>query len=297
MSELYLNGAYVAPEQAMVSVLDRGFLFGDGVYEVIPAYGGRPLQPQAHLERLANSLDGIGMPAPLSPTEWSAIFERLLAAAPGADQALYLQVTRGVAPSRDHRYPVHATPTVLAMTKALPPRDPAVAEQGVAAITRADIRWHRCDIKTTALIAAVMLRQAAAEAGAEEAILLRDGLALEGSTSNLFIVQAGELVTPPKGPLLLPGITRDLVLELAAQARIPWREAAIPELALRHADEVWITSSTREVMPVTRLDGEPVGSGAPGPLWRRLDASYQQFKAEARSGLSPERPVSAEVER
>ncbi|MBK1705962.1 aminotransferase class IV [Halochromatium glycolicum] len=282
MGEIYLNGAYLAPDQAMVSVLDRGFLFGDGVYEVIPAYGGRPLRAREHIERLANSLRGIGMQEPLSLAEWSAIFDRLLAPAPETDQALYLQVTRGVAPTRDHRYPAHATPTVMAMAKPMQPRDRGIAERGVSAVIRDDIRWHRCDIKTTALVAAVMLRQAAAEAGAEEAILVRDGLALEGSTSNLFVVSGGQLSTPAKGPLLLPGITRDLVLELAAQAGIPYREDAIPVETLQSADEVWITSSTREVMPVTRLDGEPVGSGRPGPVWQQIDAHYQRFKADAR---------------
>jgi D-alanine transaminase len=215
-----------------------------------------------------------------------AIFDRLLAGTPGTDQALYLQVTRGVAPTRDHCYPAQSTPTVMAMAKPMKPRSPTVAEKGVAAITRDDIRWHRCDIKSTALIAAVMLRQAAAEAGAEEAILIRDGLASEGSTSNLFIVRGGELVTPPKGPALLPGITRDLVIELAAQDRIPLRETTIPEQALRTADEVWITSSTREVMPVTSLDGAPVGTGTPGPLWRRIDTCYQRFKRDARDAAA-----------
>lgn len=282
MAEIYLNGAFVAPEQAQISVLDRGFLFGDGVYEVIPAYGGRPLREREHLARLGNSLRWIGLHEPLSAAEWSAVFARLLAAAPDTDQSIYLQVTRGVAPTRDHRYPARPRPTVMAMAKPLPPRDPAVAERGVAAIVRDDIRWQRCDIKATALLAAVMLRQEAAEADAEEAILVRDGLAVEGSTSNLFIVRDGMLETPPKGPLLLSGITRDLVLELAAHARIPLRERDIALEALRTADEVWITSSTREVMPVTRLDGAPVGDGEPGPLWQRIDASYQLFKAEVR---------------
>jgi len=286
MGELYLNGAFVAPEQATVSVLDRGFLFGDGVYEVIPAYGGRPLRPIHHLQRLANSLHAVGMQEPLTVDAWLAIFDRLLIAAPGADQALYLQVTRGVAPTRDHCYPGTSTPTVMAMAKPMKPRSPMVAEKGVAAITRDDIRWHRCDIKSTALLAAVMLRQAAAEAGAEEAILIRDGLASEGSTSNLFIAREGQLVTPPKGPALLSGITRDLVLELARQAGILVQEAPVPEQALRTAAEVWITSSTREVMPVTSLDGNPVGTGSPGPLWRQIDAGYQQFKRETRDAAA-----------
>ncbi len=282
MKELYLNGEFIAPEQATISVMDRGFLFGDGVYEVIPAYAGRPLREREHLKRLDKSLQAIGMTPPLSPTQWSPIFQRLLSAAPTADQALYLQVTRGVAPTRDHRFPVTSVPTVLAMAKPMKQRAAAVAEQGVAAVTRDDIRWLRCDIKATALLAAVLLRQAAEEAGAEEAILVRDGWALEGSTSNLFMVRDQRLLTPPKGPLLLAGITRDLVLELAGDAEIPVEERNIGVEELRAADEVWISSSTREVMPVTRLDGALVASGQPGPLWQRIDRRYQDFKAELR---------------
>ncbi|MBK5931943.1 D-amino acid aminotransferase [Halochromatium salexigens] len=282
MNEIYLNGAFVAPEQAMISVMDRGFLFGDGVYEVIPAYAGRPLRAAEHLQRLENSLRGIGLQAPLSLPEWSNIFVRLLAAEPKMDQALYLQVTRGAAPTRDHRFPAQPAPTVMAMAKPMKARDRAVVEAGVAVVTRDDIRWLRCDIKSTSLLAAVLLRQSAQEAGAEEAILVRDGLALEGSTSNLFIVRDGQLMTPPKGPLLLAGITRDLVLELARAAKIPIQERDIAVEALRQADEVWISSSTREVMPVTQLDDKPLGSGRPGPLWRRVDALYQDFKADLR---------------
>lgn len=282
MKELYLNGAFVAPEEAMISVMDRGFLFGDGVYEVIPAYAGRPLRELEHLQRLENSLRGIGLEPPLSASAWTAIFQRLLSATPTADQALYLQVTRGVAPTRDHRFPRSPVPTVLVMAKPMKVRDPVIAERGVAAVTRDDIRWLRCDIKATALLAAVLLRQSAEEAGAEEAILVRDGMALEGSTSNLFMIRDGGLITPPKGPLLLAGITRDLVLELAAVAQIPIAERAIAVEELRTADEVWISSSTREVMPVTRLDGVSVGSGHPGPLWQRIDACYQDFKADLR---------------
>lgn len=282
MGEIYLNGRFVAPEQAVVSVLDRGFLFGDGVYEVIPAYSGKPLHEREHLLRLESSLRAIGMQNPLSHEAWSAVFERLLGSSPSADQAIYLQVTRGVAPTRDHRFPASPSPTVMAMAKPMTVRNPVIAQDGVAAVIRDDIRWLRCDIKSIALLAAVMLRQEAEVAGAEEAILVRDGLALEGSTSNLFMVQDGVLVTPPKGQLLLAGITRDLVLELAEREGLPSREADIPVEVLRTASEVWISSSTREVMPVTLLDGEPVGSGTPGPVWRRIDDQYQAFKADLR---------------
>jgi D-alanine transaminase len=284
--ELYLNGRFVLPEQATLSVMDRGFLFGDGVYEVIPAYGGVPRREAAHLSRLGNSLRGIRLQSPLTDDAWSAVFRRLLAPAsraePGDDQSIYVQVTRGTAPARDHRFPAKAEPTVLAMVKPLKPRALSVAEQGVAAIVRDDFRWGRCDIKSVALLAAVLLRQEAHEADAEEAILVRDGRAVEGSTSNLFIVSDGRLLTPPPSRHLLAGITRELTLELARGAGIDCEERDISLDALRTADEIWLTSSTREVMPVTRLDGAVVGDGVPGPLWRRIDALYQDFKTQLR---------------
>lgn len=283
MHEVYLNGSFVPLAEAKVSVLDRGFLFGDGIYELIPAYGGRPLRPAAHLARLRNSLDGIGMAAPLSDSDWPAVFERLLAAAPDADQSLYIQITRGAAPSRDHRFPTAAVPpTVLAMTKPLAPRNPALLTTGATVILRDDIRWLRCDIKAIALLANVMLREAAHQLGAEEALLVRDGNVVEGSTSNLFIVRDGLIITPPNGPLLLPGVTRDLTLELAAGAGMALAEQPVPLSDLLGADEVWLTSSTREVMPVTRVDDQPVGNGQPGPVWRRMDALYQDCKAQLR---------------
>lgn len=282
MQEIFLNGAFVAPEDAKVSVLDRGFLFGDGVYEVIPAYGGRPLRAPEHLRRLDASLGAIAMENPLTDQQWLAVFDRLVAAAPGVDQAIYVQVTRGAAPVRDHRFPKQVNPTVVAMAKPMKPRDPVIAEYGVSAIVREDIRWTRCDIKAVSLLAAVLLRQEADQADAEEALLVRDGCVVEGSTSNLFIARDGTLVTPPKDNRLLHGITRDLALELIRGAGMPVEERDITVEELRAADEVWITSSTREVMPVTRLDGVPVGDGTPGPLWRRVDALYQDHKAEAR---------------
>ena len=282
MSEIYLNGAFVPPEEARVSVFDRGFLFGDGVYEVIPAYGARPLRLREHLERLGNSLRAVGMDEPLAHEQWSAIFERLLNAAPRVDQAIYVQVTRGASPVRDHRFPEDTPPTLLAMAKVMKPRDPVVAEFGVSAIARDDIRWLRCDIKSISLLAAVLLREEAHKANAEEALLLRDGAVTEGSTSNIFICRDGTVATPPKGRLLLHGITRDLVMDLARGDGLVVEERPIPAAELADADEVWITSSTREVMPVTNIDGVPVGDGTPGPLWRRIDALYQDCKAELR---------------
>ncbi len=278
MSLAYLNGEFLPLAAARVPVLDRGFLFGDGVYEVIPAYGGHPFRLDHHLERLAGSLAGIRMRPPLTAAEWQAIFRRLLQDHAGEDRSIYLQVTRGVGERRDHGYDDRLVPTVFAMTSPIHPPDPALGKTGVRAITRHDIRWTRCDIKAITLLANLLLRQEALDAGAAEAILLRDGLATEGAASNLFVVREGVLLTPPKGPRLLPGITRDLVLELAVANDLPCREEDITESALRQADEIWITSSTREILPVTELDGVIVGDGRPGPLYHRLHGLYQDYK-------------------
>ncbi|MGB5831048.1 MAG: D-amino acid aminotransferase [Thiohalocapsa sp.] len=290
MTQLYLNGRFMPPEQATLSVMDRGFLFADGVYEVIPVYGGVPRRASEHLRRLASSLHGIGLPPPLTDAKWSAVFQRLLEStalaesnsASAVDQTIYVQVTRGAAPTRDHRFPKQVEPTVLAMVNRLKPRASSLAEQGVAAVLRDDFRWGRCDIKSVALLAAVLLRQDAHESAAEEAILVRDGLVVEGSTSNLFIVSQGRLITPPASRFLLSGITRALTLELARQDGIDCAESDVSVDTLRAADEIWLTSSTREVMPVTRLDGACVGAGVPGPLWRRVDARYQDYKTQLR---------------
>lgn len=284
MGDIFLNGEFLPLEQARVSVLDRGFLFGDGVYEVIPAYAGRLFRLTEHLDRLDNSLRSIRMDPPLSHARWERILGRLVAREPPTDLTLYLQVTRGVASTRDHAIPGDIPPTLFAMATVNPPRRPDAYAEGIAAITLDDIRWHLCNIKAITLLANVLQRQRAVDEDAVEAILIRDGLAHEGATSNLFIVKAGILVTPPKGPQLLPGITRDLVLELAADAGLPHREDDIFEAQLRDADEVWLTSSSREVMPVTRLNGKPVANGRPGPLWRRMTELYQEYKAQLQRG-------------
>lgn len=281
-TKVYLNGRLVARAEACVPVMDRGFLFGDSVYEVIPVYGGHLFRLEHHLGRLDASLAAIRMANPLSHAAWRQVLAELVAQRPGEDQSIYLQVTRGAAEKRDHAIPDGVTPTVFAMTTPLAPIDPAIAAEGIGAVTLDDLRWQRCDIKATTLLANVLARQIAKERGALEAILVRDGLALEGAASNLFVFASGRLVTPPKGPLLLPGITRDLVIELAQAHHVPLSEADVPVSALAAADEIWLTSSTREVMPVTRLDGKPVGSGRPGPVWRRMNDLYQAYKAELR---------------
>jgi D-alanine transaminase len=284
MSIVYLNGDYMPLDQARVSVLDRGFLFGDGVYEVIPAYGGHLLRIDEHLDRLQNSLDAIHLVNPLSRAEWLDILHVLLDENEGEDQSVYLQLSRGVAPQRDHSYPADTRPTVFVMVNPLKAVDRDVLRQGVAAITLDDIRWRACNIKATALLANTMLRQQATEAGAAEAILIRDGFATEGAASNIFIVLDNVLLTPPTGPLLLPGITRDLVLELARQQGIACEERPVSEAELRAAREIWLTSSTKEILPVIRLDDQLLANGQAGPIWERMIDIYQSYKARLRAG-------------
>ena len=278
---VYLNGEFLPAGEAKVSVLDRGFLFGDGVYEVIPVYGGRLFRLAPHLVRLDHSLEGIRLANPLDHPAWRRVLERLVEANGGGDQSIYLQVTRGVA-ARDHGFPQDAEPTVVAMSNPLPaPSKPA---EGVEAITVEDIRWHYRHIKAITLLPNVLLRQQALEMGAAEAILLHDGQATEGAASNLFVVRGATVTTPPKGNLLLPGITRDLVVELCGDHDIPCEEAPIYEADLREAEEVWLTSSTKEVVPVTRVDGAPIGDGRPGPVWERISDRFRAYKEAFRHG-------------
>lgn len=284
MTEIYLNGRFVPPEQGQVSVMDRGFLFGDGVYEVIPSYGGHFLRLEQHLDRLENSLGAIRLANPLTRERWRSVLQRLIGAPPAADQSVYLQVTRGAPLERDHLCPDGVEPTVFAMAKPIKPRKPEVTSKGVACVTRPDIRWLRGEIKAVSLLAAVMMRREAEDEGALETIMIRDGQVTEGAVSNCFIVMGGEIATPPTGQLILTGITRDLVVELAQRAGMRFAERDITAEELRHADEVWVSSSTREVLPVTRLDGESVGEGVPGPIWRRMDALYQEYKSRVREG-------------
>jgi len=275
--KVFLNGQYLAPDQASISVFDRGFIFGDGVYEVIPAFGGRLFRLSHHLSRLDASLAAIRLQNPHSAKEWEEIFTRLLAEHGDVNQYVYLQVTRGVAP-RDHAFPTHVTPTVFAYAQKLTPPPPEQVAEGVAAITAPDIRWHRCDIKAIALLANALLRQQAIEQGAVEAILIRDGVITEGAASNIFVVKNNRLATPPKGPYILPGITRDLVVEIARAHGIACDELPVKTDMLAAADEVWLTSSTKEILPITRIDGKPVGNGKPGSLFTRLYGLYQEYK-------------------
>lgn len=280
MATVYLNGAFVPPESARISPLDRGFLFADGVYEVIPSYGGRLFLLDAHLERLQQSLQAIRLADPGPVGGWEPTLYRLLEMNPGGDRSVYLQVTRGAAP-RDHVFPADGAPTVFAMVNPIAPLKPGLGEHGIAAITMPDQRWTRCDIKSVALLPNVLARQQAVEQGAVEAVLLRDGMLTEGAASNVFAVRDGEVVTPPLGNSILPGITRQFVIDMLLAHGQACREAPVTEDALRSADEIWLTSSTKELLPVTRLDGRPVGEGRPGPLWRRALAMYRRARDES----------------
>jgi D-alanine transaminase len=282
---VYLNGRFLPLAEAKVPVMDRGFLFGDSVYEVIPAYAGKLFRLPHHLQRLDDSLAAIRMDNPMSHHQWQAMLEQLLAQRPGTDQSVYLQVSRGADTTRDHAIPPGITPTVLAMADPIPPVNPKYARDGIKAVTMDDIRWRLCNIKTTALLANVLLRQQAVDESATEAILIRDGSATEGAASNLFVVRDGVLITPPKSRFLLPGITRDLVLELADKAGVAHAEREISEAELKSADEVWLTSSTKEIMPVTDLDSQPVQDGKPGPLFQKMSRLYSEYKERVKAGL------------
>ncbi|MDT0619109.1 D-amino acid aminotransferase [Salinisphaera sp. P385] len=276
MDTAYLNGRFLPLADAQVPVLDRGFLFGDAVYEVIPVYTGRAYALADHIHRLDRSLRSIGLADPLAPDGWSDLVNDLIARNGGGDMAVYLQVTRGAPSRRDHR-PASATgpATVVGFCQTRSPIAESLLEQGIAAVVRDDTRWARCDIKSTALLANVLLAGDAHANDANEAILVRDGRLTEGASSNVFVVSGGTLATPPLEAAILPGITRARVLSLAAANDIPVAQRRVETGELRAADEIWLTSSTREIFPVTRLDGEPVGHGRPGALWTRLRALLQ----------------------
>jgi D-alanine transaminase len=275
---IYLNGEFMPIEKAMIPVLDRGFIFGDGVYEVIPVYSRQPFRLGSHLQRLQSSLDSIRLDNPHDENEWRALIGRLVELNETDDQSLYLQVTRGVA-KRDHAFPKKVAQTVFMMSNPLssPPADQI--ENGVAVISATDNRWLRCDVKSTALLPNVLLRQLSVDAGCAETILLRDSMLTEGSATNIFVVKADIVLAPPKSNLMLPGITYEVVLELAKANGVQLEVRNISEAELREADEIWITSSSREVLPATTLDGKPVGNGRPGPAFQRMYQLYQDYKA------------------
>jgi D-alanine transaminase len=277
---VYLNGAFLPAEAACISPLDRGFLFGDGIYEVIPSYQGSFFLLDAHMERLRRSLHELRLPEPHVDQGWSGLVGKLLELNPGADRSVYLQVTRGAAP-RDHAFPANVVATVFAMVSAIAPPRPDLGERGIATISLPDERWGRCDIKSVALLPNVLARQRAAEQGAVEAILLRDGMLTEGAASNVFVVHDGVVVTPPLDHGILPGITRRFLLAVLRDQGWTCREEPVAEPDLRSADEVWLTSSTKEILPVTSLDGQPLGEGRPGPLWRRALETFRRARDES----------------
>ena len=274
---VFLNGEFVALEDAKVSVLDRGFIFGDGVYEVVPVYSRVPFRLDEHLARLERSLAAVSIRNPYGRAEWRRFIAELVARQGFEDQSVYFQVTRGVA-KRDHAFPKNAVPTVFMMATPLvgPPRE--LVEAGAQAVSAVDYRWLRCDIKSISLIGNVLLRQVSAEADAAETILFRDGRLTEASASNVFIVRRGAIVAPPKSALILPGVTYDVVVELAQAAGLPLELREVSEAEVRGADELWVTSSSKEVLAIVRLDGAPIGDGRPGPVFRRMYRLYQDFK-------------------
>ena len=284
MSNVYLNGSFLPQEQAMVPVMDRGFLFGDGIYEVIPVYGKRLFRLTEHLQRLDRSLSAIGIANPHDEADWQAILEELIAGVPGDELSVYLQVTRGVGSARDHRISPDLVPTVFASASPAHPPDAEHQQQGIRCITTDDIRWSRCDIKAITLLPAVLLRQQASEAGAQEALLVRDGQVTEGSVSNVFMVHNDTLVTPPNSHLLLPGVTRGLVLELAAEAGMTIEQRAIPVAELFEADELWISGSLKEILNVVEVDDRTIGDGRPGRHYQALMQHYHAFKNRFREG-------------
>jgi D-alanine transaminase len=276
----YLNGDYLPLAEARVSPLDRAFLFGDAVYEVLPIYASRPFRLREHLDRLNRSLAGIRMAAPLPHAGWGQLCRELISRNSAHDAYLYLQVTRGAEFGRNHAWPDDLKPTLFAYVTALEPMSPSVVEQGVSAVTAMDTRWARRDIKSTSLLANILLKKLSADAGAFETIMLENGELTEGSSTTVHVVKGGVVHAPPGGHHILPGTTRDVVTELAA--RLGWRSESgrVSETQLRAADEIWLAFATRGVLPVTTLDGAPIGTGKPGPLFKRMHAAFADYTRE-----------------
>jgi len=268
-----LNGEFMPLDQVRVSIEDRGFQFGDGVYEVVRTYGRAPFQLDAHLERLERSAYAIGLSMPIHFAQWKEWVGEGVARAGYPECKVYMQVTRGVAP-RDHLFPPKTTPTIVMSVREMRPLDPVLCQAGVVVMTMDDLRWGRCDIKSLNLLPNVLARQRASEAGAFEAILLRDDMVTEGAVSNIMMVRGGRVITPLEGVQILSGVTRRFVLGLARKAGIPVEERNVDLNELREAEEVFLTGTTIEVLPVVRIDDVPVGSGQPGRLTKRLRAFF-----------------------
>jgi D-alanine transaminase len=277
---VYLNGEFVALADARISVLDRGFIYGDGVYEVIPIYARTPFRMPHHLKRLQYSLNGIRLANPYTEAQWDALIRELALMQPYDDQALYLQVTRGVA-KRDHAFPHGVPPTVFMMSNPLQLPSREQVDKGVAVVTAEDNRWQRCDLKTTSLLGNVLMRQLAVDGNAMETVMFRDGLLTEASASNVLIVKGGTVVAPPKDHLILPGITYDATLEVARDAGVPLEVRKVTRAEALAADEMWLSSSTKEVLAITRVDGAPFGGATPGTVFRKVWQAFQASKPKA----------------
>ena len=291
VNPVFLNGKLLPIEQASVSVLDRGFIFGDGVYELVPVYSRVPFRLDEHLTRLERSLGEAKIRNPYSRAQWRANVYQVIDAQSFDDQGVYFQVTRGVA-KRDHAFPKGLEPTVFMMANPLVSPPQAQVDKGGAAVSATDNRWLRCDIKSISLIGNCLLRQMSAEAGAVETILFREGKLTEASASNVFIVRRGVIQSPPKSNLILPGITYDVVVELARANGLALEFKDVPEHEVRSADEIWVTSSSKEVLAIVELDGKRVGDGRPGPVFQRMYQLYQEFKQKVmRAGKREALPV------
>lgn len=284
----YLNGEFTTLPHAKISVMDRGFIFGDGIYEVVPVYGGALFRFEHHMARLERSLKELRIPNPATRAQWAEIALKLIAdyalsigaSAEKVDQLIYIQISRGVA-MRDHVMPTDITPTVFVMTNVMKPISAEQRRLGVACVTADDFRWEKAHIKATSLLGAVFARQISYDVGATETVMFRDGYLSEASSSNVWVVKDGQLSGPPKDNLVLEGIRYGLIEEICAQQNIPFNLRRISRAEVLAADEVLLSSATKEVLPVTQLDSQPVGNGQPGPVYARLYAGYQQAKATA----------------
>jgi D-alanine transaminase len=279
---VFLNGEYLPLDEAKIPVTDRGFVFGDGVYEVIPAFQRKPFRLTEHLQRLSNSLKALYIKMPYKQQQWQQYIHSLIEKTDPKIKniSIYLQISRGSEQQRDHQYNKEIQPTVFIRCDAIQPLNEKVLTSGINAVTHEDIRWKFCHIKSTSLLASVLLKQYAKQQDAEETLLIRDGLLTEGSASNVFVVLNNQLITPPRSKFLLPGITRDVILNIAKDPDlgIDVKEDNIRENQLKDASEIWCSSSTREIMPVTRLNNQSVGDGKLGVVWKKIYQKYQDFK-------------------
>jgi len=276
---VFLNGKFMPIEEAKVPVLDRGFIFGDGIYELVPVYSRAPFRLEGHLARMERSLSEVKIANPYTRAEWTRIIEQVIEKQSFDDQGVYWQITRGVA-KRDHAFPKNVQPTVFMMSNPLVNPSREIVENGGKAVTAPDFRWHRCDLKTISLIGNCMLRQLSAEEGAVETILFRDGKLTEASASNAYTVKNGVIATPPKDNLILPGITLDVVFDIVKRGNLPIEVREISEAEVFGADEVWVSSSSKEIVAIVDLDGKTIGAGKPGPVFRKAWQLYQDFKNE-----------------